>query len=148
MQAKKKSQNDSLARQIFGATDLKLGMPTQLDSGSNMGWATPGQTSLSGCIRLRTVHMHAYMFVYPLYRQSTILNHTHICSHTHTLAHTHTLHTHYTHTTHTHTCIYSVLAAYTRHYLANGNIQQLLKCLPDWSFNYLLAVKTISCVCG
>ena len=33
----KKAKNGILARKIHGATGLKLGMHTQLDSGSNMG---------------------------------------------------------------------------------------------------------------
>ena len=34
----KKNKNGILARQTLGATNLKLGMHTQFDFGSNMGW--------------------------------------------------------------------------------------------------------------
>ena len=41
----KKVKNRILARQTLGATDVKLGMHTQPDSGSNMGRVPPGHTS-------------------------------------------------------------------------------------------------------
>ena len=37
----KKAKNNILARKNEGATGLKLGIHTQLDSGSNMGWVPP-----------------------------------------------------------------------------------------------------------
>ena len=36
---------------------LKLGIYTQLDSGSNMGWVPPGCTTSSGCVRLKIPKM-------------------------------------------------------------------------------------------
>ena len=59
----KKAKNGILARQTLRATDLKLGMHTQLHSGSNMGWVSPGHTSFSGSVRLKTVaHMYACLY--------------------------------------------------------------------------------------
>ena len=46
-----KAQNCTLARQTFGATDLKHGMHTQLDLVSNMGGMSPGYTSFHWCVK-------------------------------------------------------------------------------------------------
>ena len=40
-----KANNVIFARKTLGAIDLKLGMYTQLHSGSNMGWVPPDHTS-------------------------------------------------------------------------------------------------------
>ena len=57
----------------LGTTNLKLGMYTQLDSGSNMGRIPPGHTSSFICVRLKTVCTYVCMYVrvYPLYLQNT-----------------------------------------------------------------------------
>ena len=49
----KKAKNGTLTRETLGATDLKLGMHMQLNSGSNMGWVPPGHISFSHCVRLK-----------------------------------------------------------------------------------------------
>ena len=48
----KKAKNDTFSRKKIGATGLKLGMHTQLNSGINMGWGPPGHTSSSWGVRL------------------------------------------------------------------------------------------------
>ena len=45
MSSPKEAQNDTLAKQTLGATDLIYGMYAQLDFGSNMGGILPGYTS-------------------------------------------------------------------------------------------------------
>ena len=45
MSGPKKVKNGTWARQALGATDVKHGMHTQLDFGSNMGGIPPGYTS-------------------------------------------------------------------------------------------------------
>ena len=49
----KKDKNETLTRQTLGVTDLKLGMHTQLNSGSNTGWVPPGHTSSFWYARLK-----------------------------------------------------------------------------------------------
>ena len=52
-QCLKKGKNGTLARKTDGTTGLKLGMDTQLDSGSNIGWVPPGHTSSSLYVGLK-----------------------------------------------------------------------------------------------
>ena len=47
---KKGAKNSTSARQILGAINLKLGMHTQLDFGSNMGWFSCGHTFSYWCV--------------------------------------------------------------------------------------------------
>ena len=54
---KKMGQNSTFARKKNGATGLKLGMQTQLDSANSMGWVPSGHTSSSLCIRLKMPKM-------------------------------------------------------------------------------------------
>ena len=49
--APKKAKNGTLTRQILGATNLKHGMHTQLDFGSNMGRIPPVYTSSHWCVK-------------------------------------------------------------------------------------------------
>ena len=51
------TKNGILARKTHGATGLKLGVHTQLDSGSNMGWVPPGHTSSFWFVRLKMPKM-------------------------------------------------------------------------------------------
>ena len=44
-------------RKTLGAIDLKLGMHTQLQSGSNIVWVPPGHTSSFPCVRLNMPKM-------------------------------------------------------------------------------------------
>ena len=44
-----KKQKCCFVNKKDGATDLKLGMQTQLDSVNNMGWVSSGQTFSSVC---------------------------------------------------------------------------------------------------
>ena len=53
----KRAKNCTLARQTLGATDPKLGIHTQLDSGSDMDWVPPGHTSSYWCVRLKMPKM-------------------------------------------------------------------------------------------
>ena len=50
---KKEANNGTLVRQTLGATDLKLGIHAEFDSGSNMGRVPPGHTSFSHCVMLK-----------------------------------------------------------------------------------------------
>ena len=52
-----KAKNGTSVRQTYGGTDLKFGMHTQLDSGSNMGWVPPGYTSFSHCVGIKMPKM-------------------------------------------------------------------------------------------
>ena len=60
---KKQNKYGILARHILEATDPKISMNTQLDSGSNMGLVIPGHTSTSVCVRLKIVYQYVCMFV-------------------------------------------------------------------------------------
>ena len=53
----KKAKNGTLARKKNGATGLKLGMQTQLDSANNMGWVPSGHTSSFLCVRQKMPKM-------------------------------------------------------------------------------------------
>ena len=53
LKKKKKAKNVTFARKCNGATDLKSGMQTQLDSANNMGLVPSGHTFFSSCVRLK-----------------------------------------------------------------------------------------------
>ena len=61
---KKKAKNDTLAEQTLGTMDLKLGMYTQLYSGSNMGRVSPGHTSPFMHVRLKSVCMYVFVCIH------------------------------------------------------------------------------------
>ena len=54
---KKKAKNGTFARKMNGATVIKLGMQTQLDSSNNMGWVPSSHTSSSLCVWLNMSKM-------------------------------------------------------------------------------------------
>ena len=67
-------------RQTFElAWQLKLGMHTHCDSGSNMGWVPPDHTTSSGSVRLK-FNKKRY-FVKSLYMNWVTLEHTSSCEH-------------------------------------------------------------------
>ena len=53
MSGPKKGKNVTLTRQTLGETDLKHGMHTLLDFGSNMGGIPPGYTISNWCVKCK-----------------------------------------------------------------------------------------------
>ena len=53
-QTHKMAKNGTLTRQILGVTDLKYGMHTQLNFGSNISRIPPGSASIHWCVKQKS----------------------------------------------------------------------------------------------